>query len=143
MDAVEWVAEEFQARTGTKVHLTLPKVDLAIDRERSTALFRILQEALTNVARHANATQVSVRLAEEDGVLILVIQDNGQGISAERLSASDSLGILGMRERSCAARRRAHRQRRSSIRYNSDRPASGGLSEIAVRRLVKSDCTRV
>jgi len=126
VDAVEWVAEEFQARAGTKLQLTLPEVDLAIDRERSTALFRILQEALTNVARHANATQVSIRLAEEDGVLILVIQDNGEGISAERVSASDSLGILGMRERSCAARRRAHRQRRSSIRYNSDGPASDG-----------------
>jgi signal transduction histidine kinase len=87
VDAVEWVAEEFQARTGTKVQITLPGVDLAIDRERATALFRILQEALTNVAKHANATQVSIRLAEEDGILILEIHDNGQGITAEQLSA--------------------------------------------------------
>jgi PAS domain S-box-containing protein len=100
VDAVEWVAEEFQTRTGTKVQLALPEVDLAIDRERATAIFRILQEALTNVAQHANATQVSVRLAEEAGMLTLEIQDNGRGITAEELSASDSLGILGMRERS-------------------------------------------
>jgi signal transduction histidine kinase len=100
VDAVEWLAEEFQARTGTKVKITLPEVDLAIDRERATALFRILQEALTNVAKHANATQVSIRLAEEAGILTLEIHDNGQGITAEQLSAINSLGILGMRERS-------------------------------------------
>jgi two-component system, NarL family, sensor histidine kinase UhpB len=99
MDAVEWVAEDFQARRGTEVQLTLPGFALPIDRERATALFRILQEALTNVAQHANATQVSVRLAEEAGILTLEIHDNGQGITAEQLSASDSLGILGMRER--------------------------------------------
>jgi signal transduction histidine kinase len=96
---VEWVAEEFQARTGTKVQLTLPGVDLAIDRERATALFRILQEILTNVARHANATQVSVRLVNEEGSLILEVHDNGKGVSKEELSAGRSLGILGMRER--------------------------------------------
>jgi two-component system sensor histidine kinase UhpB len=97
--AVEWVAQEFQARTGTKVQLTLPVVDLAIDRERSTALFRILQEILTNVARHANATQVNVRLVKERGSLILEAHDNGKGVTKEELSAGRSLGILGMRER--------------------------------------------
>jgi signal transduction histidine kinase len=100
VDAVEWLAEDFQTRTGTKVQLALPEVDLAIDSERATALFRILQEALTNVSQHANATQVSIRLAEEDGILALAIRDNGRGISAEQLSAINSLGILGMRERS-------------------------------------------
>jgi signal transduction histidine kinase len=97
--AVEWVTEEFQARTGTKVQLTLPGVDLVIDREHATALFRILQEILTNVARHANATQVSVRLVQEEGSLILEVHDNGKGVSKEDLSAGRSLGILGMRER--------------------------------------------
>jgi signal transduction histidine kinase len=100
VDAVEWVAEDFQARTGTEVQIILPEVDLAIDRERATALFRILQEALTNVAQHAHATQVRIRLADEDGVLTLEIHDNGQGITAEEISANKSLGILGMRERS-------------------------------------------
>jgi two-component system sensor histidine kinase UhpB len=97
--AVEWVAEDFQARTGTKVQLTLPEVDLIIDRERATALFRILQEILTNVARHANATHVNVRLVKEHGSLILEVHDNGKGVSKEELSAGRSLGILGMRER--------------------------------------------
>jgi signal transduction histidine kinase len=97
--AVEWVAEEFQARTGTKVQVSLPGVDIAMDREHATALFRILEEILTNVARHANATHVRVRLAAEDGLLTLEVHDDGQGIAADRLSASTSLGILGMRER--------------------------------------------
>jgi signal transduction histidine kinase len=79
--------------------LDLPENDIVIDRERATALFRILQETLTNVARHANATQVNIRLAKEDGCLILEVHDNGKGIGKEELSAGRSLGILGMRER--------------------------------------------
>jgi signal transduction histidine kinase len=73
--------------------------DIAIDRPRATALFRILQETLTNVARHAHATLVNVRLARENGSLILDVRDNGKGISEEERSAGRSLGILGMRER--------------------------------------------
>lgn len=97
--AVEWATEEFQSRSGTKCRLDLPQQDIVIDRECTTALFRILQETFTNVARHANATHVSVRLAKEDSGLILEITDNGKGISQERLSPGNSLGILGMRER--------------------------------------------
>jgi PAS domain S-box-containing protein len=97
--AIEWAAEEFEARTGTKCRLELPHDDIVIDQERATALFRIFQETLTNVARHANASQVDVRLAGARGSLILEIHDNGKGIGAEQLSAGSSLGILGMRER--------------------------------------------
>jgi PAS domain S-box-containing protein len=99
MAAVEWAAEEFQSRTGIDCRLDLPVDDIVIDRERATALFRILQETLTNVARHSHATQVNVRLAKEEGSLILEVHDNGKGISKEELSAGRSLGILGMRER--------------------------------------------
>jgi PAS domain S-box-containing protein len=97
--AIEWAAEEFQSRTGTNCRLDLPEDDIVIDQERATALFRILQETLTNVARHANATQVNVRLANEEGTLILEVHDNGKGINKQELSAGRSLGILGMRER--------------------------------------------
>jgi signal transduction histidine kinase len=97
--AVEWAAEDFQARTGTKCDVSLPALDIALDPERATALFRILQETLTNVARHTNATRVDVRLAQENEDLILEVYDNGQGIGKEQLSAGSSLGILGMRER--------------------------------------------
>jgi two-component system sensor histidine kinase UhpB len=97
--AVEWAVKEFQSRTGTNCRLDLPEDDIVIDQEPATALFRILQEALTNVARHANATQVNVRLAKEEGTLILEVHDNGKGINSQELSAGRSLGILGMRER--------------------------------------------
>lgn len=97
--AVEWLVEEFQGRTGVEGHVNLPNADLAVDAERATALFRILQEALTNVARHARATRVIVRLTEEDGDLRLEVRDNGGGIAQERLAAGRSLGVLGMRER--------------------------------------------
>ncbi len=82
-----------------QVQVSLPGVDIAADRERATALFRILQETLTNVARHANATQVDVRLTQENGNLILEVRDNGKGIREEELSGGKSLGVLGMRER--------------------------------------------
>jgi signal transduction histidine kinase len=97
--AVEWAAEEFEARTGTRCRLDLPEDDLKIDQERATAIFRIFQETLTNIARHANATQVDIRLARENGSVSLEVHDNGIGFSGEPLSASGSLGILGMRER--------------------------------------------
>jgi PAS domain S-box-containing protein len=97
--ALEWAAEDFQTRTGTKCQINLPDVDTALDPERATALFRIFQETLTNVARHADATQVDVRLGKENGNLILEVGDNGKGISDEELTAKTSLGILGMRER--------------------------------------------
>jgi PAS domain S-box-containing protein len=97
--AIEWAAGEFESRHRTTCRLNLPRDEMVIDPERATALFRIFQETLTNVARHAEATEVNVRLAREDAMLILEIQDNGIGISEEQLSAGGSLGILGMRER--------------------------------------------
>jgi len=96
--AVEWAAEEFQARTGIKCRVSLPESDIAMDPEHATALFRIFQETLTNVARHANATQVNIRLVQ-NGDLSLEVRDDGKGIREGQLSAGQSLGILGMRER--------------------------------------------
>jgi PAS domain S-box-containing protein len=97
--AVEWAAEEFEARTGTRCQLQLPENDSGIDPDRATAIFRILQETLTNVARHANAAYVHVRLLKECRSIILEVRDNGRGATEEQLSASGSLGIRGMRER--------------------------------------------
>ena len=74
----------------------------AFDSGRATAIYRILQELLTNVARHAAATEVQVQLAQKDKDVILIVRDNGRGMPAERLSAKDSLGILGMQERALA-----------------------------------------
>ena len=97
--AVEWAAEVFETRTGTRCRVSVPDAEMTTDPERTTALFRIFQETLTNVARHAHATDVDVRLSKEDGNLTLEVHDNGLGIHEEELSPRKSLGILGMRER--------------------------------------------
>jgi hypothetical protein len=70
-----------------------------LNKDISIALFRVLQEALTNIARYANASKVNVTLVETDYDLTLTVADDGRGISEERLSDPNSLGILGMRER--------------------------------------------
>ena len=62
-------------------------------------MFRILQETLTNVTRHAGATSVEIRLEESDGLLKLEVRDNGCGISADKMNAGQSMGLVGMRER--------------------------------------------
>jgi PAS domain S-box-containing protein len=98
--AVEWQVEEFERRTGIKCKLTLHSPqNLIVDKERSTALFRILQEALTNVLRHAEADRVSVYLGRQNGRLTLIVRDNGKGIGKDKLSDPFSSGIVGMRER--------------------------------------------
>jgi len=96
---VESVGEDFQSRTGIKCRLNLPGQDIAMDPERATALYRILQESLTNVARHAAASQVEVELRRQGKDLTLIVQDNGKGMSMDKLSSRESLGILGMQER--------------------------------------------
>lgn len=97
--AIEWAAEEFEARTGAKCRLDLPLDDLVVDPTLATAIFRIFQESLTNIARHATATEVGVRLARENGGLILEVHDNGKGLPTDAISGTTSLGILGMQER--------------------------------------------
>jgi signal transduction histidine kinase len=97
--AVEWQAREFQKRTGIECALKLEVAELNLDPERSTALFRIFQEILTNVARHAAADRVTADLRRTGDELILEVRDNGKGIEPARLSGEKSLGLLGMRER--------------------------------------------
>jgi len=97
--AVEWQAEEFQNRTGIKCEVTLEPEDIILDEARSTTIFRIFQEAMTNVARHANATKVKVNLKEKAGELVLEVKDNGKGITEDQISAPKSFGLIGIRER--------------------------------------------
>ena len=97
--AIEWQVREFDKRTGIKCELKLASEDAETDKEVATAIFRILQEALTNVARHAGATKVGVSLRRKDGGLILRVRDNGKGIREEQLSSPRSFGLIGVRER--------------------------------------------
>lgn len=98
--AMEWQAREFEKNTGIIVELTLPAEALMLVPEIKTGLFRIFQESLTNVARHAQAREVKVNLQEEDKSLVLNIGDNGKGFDTSILNEKSTLGILGMEERS-------------------------------------------
>jgi len=97
--AIEWLAKDFQSRTGISSEVTIRGVDTIPDKVISTAIFRIVQEGLTNVVRHAAASQVNVRLEEKDDTLILEVRDNGIGIAEGRIFDSQSLGLVGIRER--------------------------------------------
>lgn len=97
--AIEWQANVFSSRTGIRCDVIMETDDPRIDSERATALFRICQEALTNVARHAHATCVTIRLGETLDQVLLEIEDDGEGIPPEKLTDRTSLGLLGMRER--------------------------------------------
>jgi signal transduction histidine kinase len=97
--ALEWQANEFQTRTGIQceVHASLNESELPADL--NTTFFRIFQETLTNVIRHAGATQVVVELKEQGGSVILEVRDNGRGIARADITNTKSMGLLGMRER--------------------------------------------
>jgi PAS domain S-box-containing protein len=97
--AIEWHLSQFQARTGIQCQYAGAGEDLDIDQEHATALFRIMQEALTNVLRHAHATRVNVRLEEAEAAWVLTVWDNGRGITEVEQNGSRTLGVLGMRER--------------------------------------------
>ncbi len=97
--AFEWQAREFQRRTGIRCHVNIAAHFPDPDKDRSTALFRIFQELLTNVARHANATRVNVALSEGEDALALCVEDNGRGIKETEAQSPRSLGFLGLRER--------------------------------------------
>jgi len=96
--AIQWYAGEFEQRAGVKCEVSVEHEVIILEQDRSTAVFRIFQEALTNVARHAAATRIRVNLGETDGKLVLEIADDGKGITARQISGRKSFGLMGMRE---------------------------------------------
>lgn len=97
--AIEWQAQELEKRTAIKFEFRANPEEITLDPSRSTTLFRICQESLTNVIRHANATRVKITLKEEPDRIALRISDNGKGIEKEQLSDLKAFGLIGMRER--------------------------------------------
>ncbi len=98
--AIEWQANEFTSRTGIPTQVSLPPTALVLDGDRATTIFRIFQECLTNITRHAEAQTVRTLLYTEDEDLVLVVADDGKGFCESKVSGS--LGVLGMRERAAA-----------------------------------------
>lgn len=98
ISALEWLADEFFTNTGVRCQLDVTAQNVVLDDTCSTAIFRLAQESLTNVARHAQASQVVIGLKREGGNVILEVRDNGKGFNAAE-SRPKSFGLVGMRER--------------------------------------------
>ncbi|MBI5030956.1 MAG: PAS domain S-box protein [Chloroflexi bacterium] len=97
--AIEWQVQDFQSRTGIACRYDLSIDDSELDLDRATAFFRILQESLTNVARHSGATAVNIQMRGESNAMVLEVKDNGKGMPTTQIITGKSFGILGMRER--------------------------------------------
>lgn len=100
--ALEWQASEFQKRSAVRCKILIDKEQIKIDEKTSTAIFRIFQELLNNIAKHAKATRVDVVLEKSNNTLTLKVRDNGVGFKLEQAKQSKSLGLLGMKERANA-----------------------------------------
>jgi len=97
--AIEWYIQEFVGHADYKYTLDLKTHGHRPDKERDTAIFRIFQEAITNIVRHAEADQIRMSLYQLDSKLMLTVADNGTGIKEDVLQSPDSIGLIGMRER--------------------------------------------
>lgn len=97
--AMEWQSEEFERRSGIKTKFQSNITAIAIDTNTATGIFRIYQESLTNVMRHAHATKVEASLLINDDEIKLIIADNGKGFIVEEIANKKTLGLMGMRER--------------------------------------------
>ena len=102
MAAIEWQAQEFERRTGVTAVVRAQSGDAPIDDVRATAVFRMLQETLTNVARHAGATRVDISFTVGRIDLVLEVRDDGRGITPAEVAGGRSLGLVGLRERAIA-----------------------------------------
>jgi two-component system, NarL family, sensor histidine kinase UhpB len=97
--AAEWLAQNFSERTGIPCKLQIRPPDLELAEPHASALYRILQESLTNVARHAKASRVDVTLEQINGTLKLSVRDDGRGFSPGAARSQKTYGLLGLRER--------------------------------------------
>jgi len=98
-EAITWQGSEFEKRTGINFNFELCSGNVELDIERSTTLFRIFQETLTNILRHAKAKNINATMKEKDGTVTLQVNDDGIGIESDQILDIRSLGLLGMRER--------------------------------------------
>ena len=129
-DAIEWYCGEQQERTGLKINLSLEEADHG-DFQKDLALFRILQEALTNVLRHARASRVAINIKYEVSGTLMTIIDDGVGIDPEILKNSSSMGLFGMRERA--------RQCNGILKLEQNSPAGTKVSVFIPNQKINSN----
>lgn len=134
--AIEWQAQEFKSRTGISVDLSIDRARLDLGPEPSTAVFRILQEILTNVARHAGADRVTIVVVDTKDRLVMDVHDNGRGITNDEINSPRALGILGMQERAqfCGGELTVRRGRRGGTRVRVSVPLNGQSEASTVVR---------
>jgi len=122
--AIEWHVQEFESRTGISVDLSIDRTRLDLGLEPSTAVFRILQEILTNIARHAGADRVTIAVVDTKDRLVMDVHDNGRGITNDEINSPRALGILGMQERAqfCGGELTVRRGRRGGTRVRVSVP---------------------
>jgi two-component system, NarL family, sensor histidine kinase UhpB len=96
--AIEFEAAAISRRTGLRCRVSSLPQTCGLDQDKSIAAFRVFQEAMTNIARHANASAVRIHLHEARGMFAMDVQDNGRGITKAQLSSKAAIGLLGMRE---------------------------------------------
>jgi PAS domain S-box-containing protein len=97
--AIEWLAQDFSQRCGVKVHLNIADHSLRLTQDAETAIYRILQESLTNVTRHAKASNVFITMAQTENGFSLTVRDDGIGLAPGSTRKAKSFGLLGMKER--------------------------------------------
>jgi signal transduction histidine kinase len=98
-EAILWQVQDYQSRRGIQFDSTGIDNQIHLDRDRSITLFRVFQETLTNIFRHAKASEVTIQLLKKNNLAVLKVQDNGIGIPSEKIKSPHSLGLLGIRER--------------------------------------------
>ena len=104
VESLEWLAQEFQQRTGLRSRFRSSLSTVSLGPHEASSVFRIAQEALTNITRHARATSVDLQLDRRENVLHLIIQDDGRGITTDEAAGRASFGLGGMRERALLLR---------------------------------------
>lgn len=128
LDAIEWEAVRFRERMGIECNIELQAAPVPIDDAAAIAIFRIFQEALTNIARHAEASRVDIDAGLVDGLLLISVQDNGRGLPKDALKHSKSYGLIGMAERA--------RQLGALLEISGD-PATG--TQVLLRYPLKAE----
>lgn len=99
LPSIEWQLMEFRKRTNLKTELEITDESISLSKEKAVPVFRVFQEILTNIIRHAEATEVKVKIYREAESIIVCVEDNGKGIDKRSLYDPNSIGLLGMRER--------------------------------------------
>jgi two-component system sensor histidine kinase UhpB len=99
IEAIGWMVAQFQNRTGITTQFNCTSGPISINKDLAMDIFRIVQEAITNVSRHAEATRVRISFKKNDGQFVLSIKDNGKGVKSEDVTDIKSFGLLGMKER--------------------------------------------